>query len=201
VFPYPGGYGATKASDGLVNGTPPQSMANFMSLEMSEHRFPLRFDHYRLREDSGGAGWHRGGCGTEYGFTVWSPTTVSVLGDRVDHAPFGVAGGGSAAANKVEFVTGGKTWTPELRSKAEKIEFVAGDAIRAASPGGGGYGNPLERDLDAVERDLNRGYISRATAESKYGVVIAEAVPLSAGHTRYRLDAKASAARRMQGRK
>lgn len=196
VFPYPGGYGGTKASDGLVNGTPPQSMANFMSLEMSEHRFPLRFDHFRLREDSGGAGWHRGGCGTEYGFTVWSDTTVSVLGDRVDHAPFGVCGGQPAQPNKVEMVTDHKTWTPELRSKAEKVPFGAGDSIRAASPGGGGWGNPLERDLAAVERDLNRGYISRATAETAYGVVVGEAVPLTEGHTRYRLDAQASAERR-----
>jgi len=70
VFPYPGGYGASKASDGLINGTPPQSMANFMSLEMSEHRFPIRFNHFRVRDDSGGAGWHRGGCGTSYSFTT-----------------------------------------------------------------------------------------------------------------------------------
>jgi N-methylhydantoinase B/oxoprolinase/acetone carboxylase alpha subunit len=59
VFPYPGGYGASKASDGLINGTPPQSMANFMSLEMSDHRFPIRFNSYSVRDDSGGAGWHR----------------------------------------------------------------------------------------------------------------------------------------------
>lgn len=198
VFPYPGGYGASRASDGLINGTPPQSMANFMSIEMSEHRFPIRFDHYRIREDSGGAGWHRGGCGTEYGFTTWSDTTVSVLGDRVDHAPFGVCGGGPAAPNKVEFTTGGKTWVPEMRSKQEKEPLVADDSIRCASPGGGGYGNPLERDLEAVERDLNRGYISAQTAETAYGVVIAETQALPAGHTRYRLDAQASAERRLQ---
>ena len=196
VFPYPGGYGATRASDGLINGTPPQSMANFMSLEMSEHRFPLRFDHFRIREDSGGKGWHRGGCGTEYGFTAWSDITVSVLGDRVDHAPFGICGGGPAQANKVELTTGGKTWVPELRSKLEKEPFAAGDAIRAASPGGGGFGNALERDLAAVERDLNRGYISRASAENDYGVVVAEEHALPAGHKRYRLDAAASATRR-----
>ncbi len=201
VFPYPGGYGATQASDGLINGTPPQSMANFMSLEMSEHRFPLRFDHYRIREDSGGAGWHRGGCGTEYGFTVWADTTVSVLGDRVDHAPFGVAGGGSAAPNKVGFTSGGKNWVPEMRSKHETAPLAPGDSMRAASPGGGGFGKAMERDLAAVERDLNRGYISRATAESTYGAVIAEATPLTANHTRYRLDAEASAARRLQGSK
>ncbi len=196
VFPYPGGYGATKASDGLVNGTPPQSMANFMSLEMSEHRFPIRFDYFRLREDSGGAGWHRGGCGTEYGFTAWAECNVSSLGDRVDHPPFGIAGGGPAAPNKVEFITGGKNWIPELRSKQDNVVFAPGDAIRAASPGGGGFGNPLERDLASVERDLNRGYISRATAENQYGAVVAEANPLSAGHTVYRLDAPASMERR-----
>ena len=173
-------------------------MANFMSIEMSEHRFPIRFDYYRIREDSGGIGWHRGGCGTEYGFTSWAECNISAIGDRVDYAPFGIVGGGSAAPNKVEFITGGKTWIPEMRSKQDKVEFVAGDAIRAASPGGGGFGNALERSLAAVELDLNHGYISRATAEKQYGVVIAEAQPQAAGHTRYRLDADASAARRKQ---
>ena len=198
VFPYPGGYGATRASDGLVNGTPPQSMANFMSLEMSEHRYPVRFDHFRMREDSGGAGWHRGGCGTEYGFTTTSDTTVSVLGDRVDHAPFGIVGGGPALANRVLFTTAGKTWTPPLRSKQEKEPLVAGDRLQVASPGGGGFGNALERDLAAVERDLNLGYISRATAENAYGAVVAEAQSRAAGNTIYRLDVQASAARRRQ---
>ena len=99
VFPYPGGFGGSQATDGLVHGTPPQSMANFMSIEMSEHRYPLRFDYFALREDSGGAGFHRGGCGSEYGFSLLSDTLVTVLGDRVDHAPFGIAGGGSAAPN------------------------------------------------------------------------------------------------------
>ena len=196
VFPYPGGYGATKASDGLVNGTPPQSMANFMSLEMSEHRFPIRFDYFKLRDDSGGAGWHRGGCGTAYGFTAWAECHVSALGDRVDHPPFGIVGGKSGAPNKVEFHTGGKTWIPELRSKQDNVLFRAGDAIRAASPGGGGYGDPLTRDLAAVERDLNRGYVSREKAEQDYGVVVAEATLLTPDHTLYKLDAAASAERR-----
>ncbi|MES2536958.1 MAG: hydantoinase B/oxoprolinase family protein [Pseudomonadota bacterium] len=198
VFPYPGGYGASHASDGLINGNPPQSMANFMSLEMSEHRFPIRFDYFAIRDDSGGAGWHRGGCGTAYGFTAWADCIVSVLGDRVDYAPFGIVGGGPALANDVGFTTNGKDWKPELRSKQEKEPFHAGDSIRAASPGGGGFGNAFERDLAAVERDLNRGYISRDTAENRYGVVIAEAVDMAAGHTRYRLDPEASAGRRKQ---
>lgn len=196
VFPYPGGYGATYTTDGLVNGTPPLSMANFMSLEMSEHRFPLRFDYFRLREDSGGAGWHRGGCGTEYGFTVWGDCTISVLGDRADHAPFGICGGKSANANEVGFVTQGRSWTPEWRSKQDKQLLTAGDSFHAASPGGGGYGDPLGRDLSDIELDLNRGYITRATAEEIYGVIVTEEDQLTTGHPVYHVNEAASIKRR-----
>jgi N-methylhydantoinase B len=195
VFPYPGGYGATKTTDGLVNGTPPQSMANFMSLEMCEHRFPLRFDFFRMREDSGGAGWHRGGCGTEYQFTAWSDCVTTVLGDRADYAPFGVAGGKPALANRVEFRSGEKIWVPEMRSKYENATLHAGDGVHACSPGGGGLGDPLERDVAAVEHDLNLGYVSRATAEREYGAVIADAQPLG-DRVVYRVDASATAAER-----
>jgi N-methylhydantoinase B len=201
VFPYPGGYGATRASDGLVHGTPPQSMANFVSLEMSEHRYPLRFDYFRLREDSGGAGWHRGGCGSEYKFTAWADCVTTVLGDRVDYPPFGVAGGKPAAANHVEFHTGGKDWIPEMRSKYENQSLQDGDGLHACSPGGGGLGDPLERDPAAIEQDLNLGYVSRASAERDYGAVIAKAEPLG-DRTVYRVDAAGTAAeraRRKQG--
>lgn len=199
VFPYPGGYGATKATDGLVNGTPPQSMANFMSLEMCEHRFPLRFEYFRMREDSGGAGWHRGGCGTEYRFTAWSDCVTSVLGDRADYAPFGVGGGKAAQPNRVEFTTGGTAWAPEMRSKYENATLHAGDGVRACSPGGGGFGDPLEREVTEVERDLNLGYVSRATAERDYGAVIAEARGLG-DRTLFRLDPKATKAERARRR-
>ena len=200
VFPYPGGYGATKASDGLVHGTPPQSMANFVSLEMSEHRYPLRFDHFRIRDDSGGAGWHRGGCGSEYQFTAWSDISTTVLGDQCDHAPFGAAGGGPAKANVVEFRTNGKTWRPEMRSKQEKQMLHDGDGIRLCTPGGGGFGDPLERDASTVEGDLNLGYISRETAERDYGVVIGEVKSLGERSV-YRVDADATAAERARRRR
>lgn len=197
VFPYPGGYGATYQTDGLVHGNTPQSMANFMSLEMSEHRYPVRFNYFRLREDSGGAGWHRGGCGSEYSFSARSECLVSVLGDRVDRPPFGVNGGGAAAPNFVEFTTDGRSWIPPMRSKIEKQPLKAGEAVRVASPGGGGFGAPFERDLADVERDLNLGYISPETAERDYGVVIA-AVETLGDRRRYRLDEAASRARRSE---
>lgn len=172
VYPYPGGYGASRQSDGLVNGTPPGSMAKFMSVEMSEHRYPVRFRHYAIREGSGGPGLHRGGCGSDYTIEALTGSVISILGDRVDHAPFGVQGGGPAAPNRVELTTGGETWIPPMRSKAEKVPFAAGDCFRLGSPGGGGFGNPLERDIAAVETDLNAGLIDKATAETVYGVAV-----------------------------
>ncbi len=195
VYPYPGGYGGSRVSDGLVNGTPPGSMAKFMSVEMSEHRYPLRFDHYAIRDDSGGAGQHRGGCGSTYGFTMLGDCVVSILGDRVDHRPQGIEGGGAAAANDVRFRIAGQDWVPPMRSKADRITLKAGDQVRMASPGGGGYGDPLDRDLDAVVRDLDAGLVTRQVAEDSYGVVIARAVPLGDRH-RHTLDPAASAARR-----
>jgi N-methylhydantoinase B len=85
-----------------------------------------------------------------------------------------------------------------LRSKQEKEELVAGDSIRVGSPGGGGWGNPLERDLQDVEVDLNRGYISPEKAEELYGVVIGQVLSAHAGTPRYQLDADASQKQRAQ---
>jgi N-methylhydantoinase B len=173
VYPYPGGYGASHVSDGLINGTPPGSMAKFMSVEMSEHRYPVRFAYLGIRENSGGSGMHRGGCGTRYGIETLGPALVSILGDRVDHVPFGVEGGGPAAPNVVELRTNGNCWIPPMRSKAEKVPFHNGDSFHLGSPGGGGFGDPLTREIALVEADLNAGLVDLKTAETTYGVVVA----------------------------
>ena len=172
LFPYPGGYGGHAHGDGLVNGNPPISMANFMSIEASEHRYPLQFSEFALRPDSGGAGKFRGGCGTQYQFHANSEFVVSVLGDRQDHLPFGIAGGGPAAPSILKLGIGGKEIRPPMRSKTENQTLKPGDWLFTASPGGGGFGNPLERSLELVQEDLDLGYISRKVAEDDYGVVL-----------------------------
>ncbi len=199
VYPYPGGYGASAASDGLVNGTPPSSMAKFMSVEMSEHRYPIRFDHYAIREGSGGAGMHRGGCGSAYGIEALSPSIVSVLGDRVDHQPSGASGGLPAQANSVVLNTGGKTWVPPFRSKVERVSFAAGDRIDLGSPGGGGYGNPCDRDPAAVEDDLNDGFIGPDAARDIYAVIAVEDRRI-VGRPVYHVDIAATAEARARRR-
>jgi N-methylhydantoinase B len=187
TFPYPGGYGGSLETDGLVHGNTPQSMANFVSLEASEHRYPVRFDYFALREGSGGSGRHRGGPGTTYRFTATADIVTTILGDRADQAPFGLEGGLSGAPNVVSLTTGGVTWVPPMRTKITRQPLAAGDAVSAASPGGGGYGDPLERALDVLERDLNYGYIEPEDAERDFGVVIADLSEL-AGRARYRVD-------------
>jgi N-methylhydantoinase B len=187
VFPYPGGYGGTASGDGLVHGNTPQSMANFVAVEASEHRYPVRFDYFALREGSGGAGRHRGGDGTTYRIRTWSDCTMSVLGDRGKSRPFGLHGGGPGAPNRVSLTTGGKEWTPPMGTKLAKQAMHEGDFVTAASPGGGGFGDPLLRSVAAVESDLNLGYISRESAERDFGAVISE-VTTVAGRQRYRLD-------------
>jgi N-methylhydantoinase B len=191
VFPYPGGYGASVDGDGLVHGNTPQSMANFVAVEASEHRYPVRFDYFALREDSGGSGRYRGGDGSTYRIRAWAPCVLSILGDRCRTRPFGLHGGGEGEPNRVTVSTGEREWTPPMESKLAKQQLLAGDFVAAASPGGGGYGDPAERSIEAVERDLNLGYITRETAENVYGAVVAELRDV-AGRPQYRLDADQS---------
>ena len=197
VYPYPGGYGGSLQSDGLVNGTPPGSMAKFMSVEASEHRYPLRFEHYAIRDGSGGAGFHRGGCGSSYEMIALGDCLVTILGDRVDHRPPGIEGGGPAEPNDVRLTRDGAPWIPPFRSKAERVPMKPGDRVRLASPGGGGYGDPLTRDLAAVETDLNAGFIDRSQAEGVYGAVVRDERRV-AGQSRFALDPSASQARRRE---
>jgi N-methylhydantoinase B len=82
-----------------------------------------------------------------------------------------------------------------MRSKHENQVLHDGDGLHMCTPGGGGFGDPLERDTAAVETDLNLGYVSRGTAERDYGVVIATAAPLG-DRSVYRIDANATSAER-----
>ena len=192
VFPYPGGYGASVDGDGLVHGNTPQSMANFVALEASEHRYPVRFDYFALREDSGGAGRQRGGDGSAYRIRTWAPCILSILGDRGESRPFGLHGGGPGAPNRVRVTNAARECTPPMKTKLAKQQMQPGDYVTAASPGGGGYGDPLERPIQQIEHDLNLGYIARETAERVYGAVVAE-IRTVAGRTRYRVDADRTA--------
>jgi N-methylhydantoinase B len=168
-----GGLGGSPESDGLNHGNAPLSTATIPPLEIMESRYPVRYTRFALRPDSGGPGRHRGGLGASYEVELLAPEADAfVFGDRALFAPKGVAGGAEAAANRVVVVRDGEESVPELGSKVTGQHLRAGDRIRIESPGGGGYGDPLERATAAVARDIALGYVSADVARRDYGVVL-----------------------------
>jgi N-methylhydantoinase B len=142
--------------------------------EQVEAKYPLLVERYTLRQDSGGAGRFRGGLGTEQVVQARHDIRFSSQMDRVRCKPWGLAGGHSGAGNSVALHRAGKDKETHFpNGKAFNQTLKPGDAYILRSGGGGGYGSPLERDLDALERDLRAGYVSRDAAENVYGAVIA----------------------------
>lgn len=170
-----GGYGGSRESDGLINGALPIGIARVASVEVMEQRFPLRYRCFAIREDSGGAGRRPGGCAARCDIEYLGEAgEASNLGDRMKFGPFGIEGGKSGRPCTVALIQNGS-----LRPirKETRIRLSAGDHILIDYPGGGGYGDPRQRDPELVARDLRRGYISRETARDLYGVVLRENTP------------------------
>jgi len=92
----------------------------------------------------------------------------------MDHGrvgPPGAKGGAEGAANRVTVIREGQRFTPEHLSKDQGIAIKAGDSVAVSTPGGGGFGDPFDRPVELVERDLRRGYYSLGEAEALFGVV------------------------------
>ena len=156
---YGGGLGGSPVSDGLSHGNAPLSTATIPPIEILESSYPIRYTRWALRPDSGGPGKHRGGLGAEYEIELLDDeATVFAFGDRGRFAPPGVAGGQASALNRISFEVDGEEIVPPLASKIVDVQLCAGDRIRIASPGGGGYGDPAERSAVAIARDLRLGY-------------------------------------------
>ena len=170
-----GGYGGNARTDGLINGNPTIALARTQSLEVLEFSYPVLFREYSIRNESGGAGRSRGGMGVVLEFELRrGEARASILGDRGCFAPFGLLGGKSAQMAHHTFILGGQSYEPPHVTKDEGVFMQAGDVLRLRTPGGGGYGNPLERPVESVLRDVRREYYSRATAKGEYGVILDE---------------------------
>jgi len=156
---YGGGLGGNPVGDGLNHGNAPLSTATIPPIEILEATYPVRYNRWALRPDSGGPGKHRGGLGASYEIELLDESAdVFAFGDRGRFGPPGINGGGPAAENVIEFEVDGDTVTPPLSSKVVGVKLRRGDRIRIDSPGGGGYGDPAERSTDAAARDARLGY-------------------------------------------
>jgi len=167
-----GGLGGNPESDGLNHGNNPISMATIPPAEILEASYPVMFTQWALRPDSAGAGLHRGGLGAIYEIEALAPggADVFLLGERGRYAPFGVDGGGPAALNRFFWQTATGEASPPLASKVTDVKIQSGQRVRLETPGGGGWGDPLQRDPAAVARDVRLGYLSEEAAREKYHV-------------------------------
>ncbi len=169
-----GGLGGNPESDGLNHSNNPISTATIPPVEILESLYPVMFTQWALRPDSGGPGLHRGGLGAIYEIEVLAEggADVFLIGERGKFPPFGVNGGGPAALNRFVYETDQGEKTPPLVSKITDVKIRRGQKVRLETPGGGGFGDPAERDPGLVARDVRLGYVTREAARRDYKVVL-----------------------------
>ena len=167
-----GGWGACSTHDGAG---PFRTMAHgdtrIIPVELQESMYPCRLEEFALREDSAGAGKFRGGLGFRKCYRILAPCGLSVNYERIACPPWGVLGGGTAQSGRVRIFRGG-AGEPEVIYKSEDYPLAAGDVVVIETGGGGGYGDPRERDIEAIKRDVQRGYVTPAAAQRDYGVTV-----------------------------
>ena len=166
-----GGYGGRAGRDGVEALSPVMNCAN-IPIEVQETQNPIRIHRFEMIPDSGGAGKYRGGCGVRKDVELLnSGATLSLLGDRHRIQPYGVYGGQPGQLAETILNPGGAA---EALGSKETREISRGDLVSYRLSGGGGYGDPRERDPDAVRDDVADGYVSRAAAAETYGVDVGE---------------------------
>jgi len=140
-----------------------------------------------LRTDSGGAGKRRGGLGYEKHYRALVDCRTIVTADRVRLGCYGVNGG---AAGRPFCVTVDLEGAPrDLGGLVDGEPVLAGQVVRVVTTGGGGWGDPLEREPELVARDVTEGRVSQQAAQDDYGVVLRTGAPSDG----YDLDAAATA--------
>lgn len=174
IQPLSGGSGGRPSQDGIDGIEFSIGYLRNIPVESIESDIGVRFNHYRLRPDSGGAGRYRGGAGVEVEFKLLEPeaTITSRAMDRYIFHPWGRLGGKPGSRGYTEL-------NPEADGdsdigKIDVLDLEGGDVLSVATPGGGGYGDPLERDPQKVLRDINQGLISSSDAREDYGVVLTD---------------------------
>jgi N-methylhydantoinase B len=166
-----GGMGGSAVNDGYYDYIFPANGAN-TPVEIFESDTPLIIEKRGLITDSGGPGKMKGGLGRsvviripddEYAPTP--PVNLGIQSGRYRYPPEGLFGGKDGA--KAQFLVNGKSGNPYGLT-----QLKPGDVVIMDAAGGGGYGDPLERDPELIENDVTDGYVSMESARNDYGVVI-----------------------------
>ena len=155
-----GAIGAQGHRDGLDAVRTLTSGSANLPVEALEHAYPVRVETYALRTGSGGAGEHRGGDGIVRDYRILGDDiTVSLSGERQDVAAPGVEGGADGATGL--FMLDPAGMAQELPSAVQQQPLPRDSVLRIATPGGGGYGMPAQRDDARMEKDRREGRLDR----------------------------------------
>jgi N-methylhydantoinase B len=180
-----GGYGGRAEKDGMdAVQTHFQNTAN-SPIEELEDEIPVYVRRYELITDSEGAGRQRGGLGVRRDLEFYDhEASFSLLTDRTRSGPWGVFGG--RAASPARFYRNPDTAAEETLASKSTTKLDPNEVVSVQTPGGGGYGDPLERDPQAVLADVRDGKVSAAKAAEEYGVVIDDGVDTAATEAKRR---------------
>jgi N-methylhydantoinase B len=162
-----GGTGARPGKDGLSATAFPSGVRN-VPVEVTEAMSPLLIRRKEYRTDSGGPGRYRGGLGQVMEVVTLDDAAFAISAnyDRVLYPPRGRNGGKDGKAGVLSLVSGAL-----LKSKGQQT-IAKTEAVLIEMPGGGGLGDPFERDPAKVAEDVDLGLVSREAAERDYGVML-----------------------------
>jgi len=165
-----GGIPARPGGDGL-DGHSWWPLFRTVPAEYQEAYYPLSIDEYSTRADTGGAGEFRGGHGITKVYTFEEPGAITFQDDRAHTYPWGVDGGKHARTSEKRLLRADGT-EEELPSKVENVAVEPGDKLVFSTAGGGGLGDPLDRDPELVALECRRGLLSAEAAREEFGVVL-----------------------------
>lgn len=188
-----GSWGAGASGDGGEGLAHIATNISNQPIEILEAENPVRVLHYGFVPDTGGAGRHRGGLALERHLEFTGTEAVlQVRTHRRDVPPYGLEGGDNGSTSETYLWRDGKESMLETKIT---LPIQKGDRIRHITAGGGGFGNPLERDPAAVVNDIRKEKITRDYAARKYGVVVnaGELAVDAAATARLRSQLRASA--------
>lgn len=147
-------------------------------VEVYETRFPWRIESLAFNTDAGGAGKFRGGVGyTKQMLCLNDQIICSQMTDRHLFPAWGLEGGQEGGlgatlvqkAGRDDWQTMREAYNKASTSRYSNVAIKHGDRVRLVTPGGGGHGDPSERDRDAIAEDVKEGYVSAEAARKFYG--------------------------------
>ncbi len=172
IGPVGGGAGGGPAEDGAEGCGANLAFLKNTPVEVNEAELPVRIRRYGLVADSGGAGFYRGGTAMLMEFELFAPGSMVTARnrDRCIVTAWGLRGGQPGQASR--FLKNPGSAAVQDLGNNDIVMCDPGDVILVEGPGGGGYGDPYARPVEAVLADVRRGFVSAAKAELEYGVAV-----------------------------